>query len=326
MRHHRLADFEALSPDCILDAVEDALDVRLTGLAHPHRSYINRVYELQDAEGNRLIAKFYRPGRWTRDALMDEHAFVRACAAAEIPVIAPLPLADGGTLGLADNIYFAVYPKDWGRELEVRTDEDWRRLGRIMGRLHVVGAGEPAPNRIVMHPAASMRADVQFLRAGDHVDRAHRAEFEAMTEEILKLITPLFNGREQIRIHGDCHAANVLDRPDKGIMLIDFDDMAMGPPIQDLWMLLPGNAQETRRELDLIIEGYEEFREFDWFSIKLIEPLRAMRSYYFWAWLAKQLDDPSFRDHFPDWGSQNFWAREMPLLEAQLQDIRDTVG
>ncbi len=321
----RLADFENLTPDLVLDGVEDALDKDLTGLAHPHRSYINRVYELQATDDTRLIAKFYRPGRWTQDAVLEEHAFTLACAAAEIPVIPPMAFCDGTTLAEIEGFCFAVFPKKWGRELEVKEDEDWRRLGRIMARMHLVGEKEAAPNRVIMHPAHSTRADVDYLLQGDHVDRAHRAEFEELAKDILSLITPLFDGKEQIRIHGDCHAANVLDHPDDGLMLIDFDDMAMGPPIQDLWMLLPGNSQETRREFDVVIDGYEEMREFDWFSMKLIEPLRAMRCLYFWAWLAKQLDDPSFRHDFPNWGSQNFWAQEIPLLRAQLQDIRDTL-
>ena len=313
-----LGDFEALTPDLLLSAVETAMGVRLTGLTHQHPSYINRVYELQDTQGTRLIVKFYRPGRWNVAALQAEHDFVGACAAAEIPVIAPLPLASGKTLGRADGYCFAVYPKRWGRTLELNEPDAWRRLGRLLARVHLVGQREPAPARITLHPAHSTRSDVADLLAGGQLDPSHEAELRSVTGELLELITPGFADCEMIRIHGDCHAANVLDRPDEGLMLIDFDDMAMGPPIQDLWMLLPGSVQDTRGELRLVLEGYTELREFDHASLRLAEPLRAMRVLYFLAWCARQQSDPGFRHHFPDWGSFNFWAKELGELRVQL--------
>ena len=156
-------DFESLTPEVLLDAVEQAVGEKLSGLAQAHPSYINRVYELQTQAGVRLIAKFYRPGRWSEAALREEHDFVRACAAAEIPVVAPQVLRSGDTLGLAGRYYFAVYPKRWGRTLEVTGDDDWRRLGRVMGRLHLVGQQAPAPHRVVLHPEHSTRADVALL-------------------------------------------------------------------------------------------------------------------------------------------------------------------
>ena len=322
-----IGDFEALSPMVLLDEVEDALDLDLTGLTHAHPSYINRVYELQATDGTRLIAKFYRPGRWSAAALREEHEFVLGCAAADIPVIAPQPLTTGDTLGCTENGYhFAVYPKTWGRELEVTDDEAWRRLGRILARVHLVGDQAEAPHRVVMHPAHSTRADLELLREGDHVTADVHDDFFATAEELLEMITPLFDDVPLTRIHGDCHAANVLDRPDTGMMLIDFDDMATGPRVQDLWMLLPGKLPEARREFDLIIEGYEDFCVFDWMDIKLIEPLRAMRSFYFWAWCARQTDDPGFRHNFPDWGDQVFWMRELDFLQRQARDIQKQIA
>ena len=321
-------DFQDLTPDILLTAVENALGLTMSGLAHPLASYINRVYETQamDAARTRFIAKFYRPGRWSRAAIEEEHHFVLECAADEIPVVAPLHLEPGGTVGEVDGILFAIYPKRLGRALEPLADEDWRRLGRVVARLHTVGGRKDAPNRVWLHPAHSTTQDIAQLRDGDFVALKHQREFAEVTRDVLEMITPLFADLESIRIHGDCHPGNLLERPQEGILVIDFDDMAMGPPIQDLWMLLPEHALKARREIDLILEGYEDFREFDYASLRLIEPLRIMRILYFMAWCSRQIDDPKFRHHFPHWGSEAFWQREVADLRRQQQIIREHLG
>lgn len=320
---HEVETFERLTPDVMLDMVEDAIEQKLTGLAHPHPSYINRVYELQTFDGERLIAKFYRPGRWTEEAIREEHDFVIDCEEEGIPVIAPDELPNGDTLGGQDGLFFAVYPKRWGRSFEVKEEEDWRRIGRCMARMHVIGEKYDAEHRIVMHPQESTREEIRLLLDGDHVNPSCKTEFEDVTSQILELITPPFEGAECIRIHGDCHAANVLERPDEGVMIIDFDDMAMGPPVQDLWMLLPGNREETKEEQFLLLEGYEDIRFFEPQSFALLEPLRIMRMLYFLSWSAMQSNDPGFQHQFPDWGGYNFWQREITDLRMQLQNIKD---
>jgi Ser/Thr protein kinase RdoA (MazF antagonist) len=314
-------DFTALTPDVMLEAVEQALGVRLTGLAQPHHSYINRVYEVQTTAGERLIAKFYRPGRWSRAAVLDEHEFVLECAADEIPVVAPLSLASG-TLGEAQGILFAVFPKRWGRAFEATGDEDWRRLGRILSRLHVVGARRAAAHRVVMHPAASTTADLAQLQAAEVVTARQRADFFRTGAEILDLIQGAFADVPLQRIHGDCHRQNILERPGEGLMLIDFDDMVMGPPVQDLWMLLPDQVERSRREIQLIVEGYETFQEFDDTVLRLIEPLRAMRMLYFLAWCSRQSQDPNFALKFPDWQTDAFWRQQVSDLRRQIEVLR----
>lgn len=305
----------------MLDAVEDGLGIDMTGLAHPLSSYINRVYEVQARDGVRYIAKFYRPGRWTRRAVQQEHEFVLECATEEIPVVAPLPLANDATLGeTPDGILFTVYPKGLGRELEPVADEDWRRLGRVVGRMHTVGQRHDADARVVMHPRHSTTEDMKQLLDGDFVTPRHRQEFANLANLILDRIAPLFDDVERIRIHGDCHNGNLLERPE-GILVIDFDDMAMGPPVQDLWMLLPDHAKDSRRQINLILEGYEDFREFDDATLKLIEPLRVMRILYFLAWCSRQIEDPKFRHNFPHWGDDAFWSREINDLTRQLEVI-----
>jgi len=318
---HDVGDFTNLTPDALLDAIEHALTTPMTGFAHPLNSYINRVYEVQTCVGTRLIAKFYRPGRWPLAALQAEHAFVQECAAAEIPVVAPLPLSNGTTLGAADGIFFAVYNKRRGREFEPVDADHWRRLGRIIGRMHSVGSVHAAPARITLHPEVSTAADIGQLRSADVIPARFKSEFKRLSDAIMATIVPLFADAELIRIHGDCHQGNLLERPEEGLMLIDFDDMAMGPPVQDLWMLLPGHRHEVRQQIDFILSGYEDFREFDDCSLKLIEPLRIMRILYFMAWCCKQRRDPNFQIKFPDWGSEAFWSRELTDLQRQLNII-----
>ena len=320
------ADFENLVPDVMLDAVEQATGLRMTGVANPLPSYINRVYEVHATDETRLIVKFYRPGRWSRTALQDEHDFVSDCAADEIPVVAPLPFGNGQTIHQHDGIFFAVFPKRAGRQLEINNDEDWLRVGRLLGRVHVVGSQREAVERTILHPDNATRKQVRLLLDGGFVTAPCRAEFTDLTARLLDRITDLFDDVERIRIHGDCHCGNLLDRPGEGIMMIDFDDMMAGPPVQDLWLLLPDHANRSRRELDLLLRGYEQFREFDDTTLRLIEPLRAMRIIYFLAWCSQQVDDFKFRSLYPEWGSNAFWQRELADLAGQLQVIDEHLG
>lgn len=318
---NHVTGFEFLTPDVILNAVEKATGHRLTGLTSPLPSYINRVYELLSMDETRFVAKFYRPGRWQRKALEEEHDFVLACFNNEIPVVPPLVLETGETLGETNGIYFAVFPKKSGREMEILNDEDWRRMGRIVGRMHIAGSHGTAPARIRLHPGISTKQDVEQLLNGGFISPAWTPRFTDVTARILDICEALFDDIEFIRVHGDCHLKNFLHRPDDGIMVIDFDDMMTGPPVQDLWLLLTDYAHKTSREMNLMLEGYEQFREFDDYTLKLIEPLRAMRMIYFLAWCSRQADDYKFRTTFPDWGSDVFWQNEVKDLQVQLEII-----
>lgn len=321
------ADFSALTPDKVLDVVEGATRQRCTGVIRPLPSYINRVYMVELDSGEHVVAKFYRPGRWQRDAILDEHAFVRACAEEEIPVIAPLLFADGGTLGDADGIAFALFPRRGGRPIEPADPGDalWGRLGALLARVHRVGERAPAPARLTLHPLTATTADLDYLLDNGFLDDRETARLEAFGCSLLDAIVPLFEGAETIRLHGDCQHTNILERPDTGVFLIDFDDMMNGPPVQDVWMLLPGRPAESREELEQLIEGYETFRAFDRRSVRLIEPLRAMRMTYYLAWCARQAGDAAFLQNHPDWGTRAFWAKELTELETQLGTILSDV-
>jgi Ser/Thr protein kinase RdoA (MazF antagonist) len=315
------ASFDDLTPDRILDAIESGMDCGLTGLTAPLPSYINRVYELQPVEGERLIAKFYRPGRWNKATLQDEHDFVLDCAADEIPVVAPLELADGGTIGEYEGILYSVFPKKSGREMELHSDEDWRRLGSLVGRIHLAGSRRDAGNRLWMHPETTTIPEIAILLDGNFMSVHQAARFRDVTGRIVDIALREFEGIEMQRIHGDCHRANILERPDEGLMVIDFDDMVMGPVVQDIWLLLPDHANHTRHEIDLIIEGYEQFVDFDDRQLRLIEILRAMRIIYFLSWCSTQANDYKFQNNFPEWGSEMFWQREIADLEHQYHAI-----
>ncbi|MBN2702811.1 MAG: serine/threonine protein kinase [Pontiellaceae bacterium] len=315
------ACFEALTPDRILDAVEMEMGIQLTGLTSPLPSYINRVYELQSVSGERLITKFYRPGRWSRAALQDEHDFVFDCATEEVPVVAPLPLKDGGTIGEYERLLFAVFPKKSGREMDLHTDESWRRLGSLVGRIHLAGSRRAAPSRLRMHPETTTIPEVQLLLDGAFMSPHQARRFREITDKIIEIALSEFEDVELQRIHGDCHRANILERPGEGLMAIDFDDMVMGPAVQDIWLLLPGNANRCRHEINLILDGYEQFMEFDDRQLRLVEILRAMRIIYFLAWCSTQVGDYTFQTNFPDWGSEMFWQREMADLEHQYHAI-----
>lgn len=320
------ADFQELVPDVMLDAVEKATGRRMSGLATPLPSYVNRVYEIQAADGERLISKFYRPGRWSREALQDEHDFLADCQADEIPVIAPLKFPDGGTLQEADGIYFTIFPKGLGRQLEINSPKDWLRVGRLLGRVHVAGSKREAKARLNLHPMKSTATHLNHLVDGGFVTSRSLGEFEDVTSCILDEIQNLFDDVDFIRIHGDCHCGNLLYRPGEGLMVIDFDDMMCGPPVQDLWLLLPDRVDQCRRELGLLLRGYETFREFDDHTLRLVEPLRTMRIIYYLAWCSIQVDDFKFRSDHAEWGSDSFWQREIADLQDQLNAIREAKG
>lgn len=324
--------FESLSPDAALGAVERAYGLSLDGTIDSYPSYVNRVYGLRSDDGGRYVAKFYRPGRWTSEGILDEHRFLLDCAEAEIPVIAPLPGANGQTLhsvsvpagqdGERERAYFfTLFPRSGGRAFEPETEEDLVRLGSILGRCHAVGARRDAVGRAACEPGLTA-SFVSELLEGDLVHPDCRDDFSAICRETLDSITPLFAGIPKGRIHGDCHRANILVRPGEGLVLIDFDDMMSGPAVQDLWLILPGYAADSQREIGLLLEGYEQFAPFDRATLGLIEPLRFMRLIYFLAWRARQRSDYWFRQSFPDWGTEAFWITETEDLRVQAEVIR----
>lgn len=326
--------FNLLSPDLVGEAIEEAYGLGLEGSLEVYPSYVNRVYGMRDSEGRGFVAKFYRPGRWTGEAILDEHAFLADCAEAELPVVLPVANAEGSSLselvlesdsGEEAEMRFALFPRMGGRNFEPETEEDWLRLGSLAGRLHAAGHRRPAPHRLALGPGLG-RSYADELASGGLVHPECRDELFEILEKGLEIVARRFEGQPSQRLHGDLHRGNILDRPGSGLVLVDFDDMLMGPPIQDLWLLLPGRRKDSGRELSLLLEGYEEFAFLDPSSFGLIEPLRFLRMLYFILWRARQREDYWFRREFPDWGGKAFWLTELGDFRDQLEVMEEEDG
>lgn len=313
--------FAKLSPEGVLNAVEHHLGYYFSNLCRPLNSYINRVYEVEDEDNEPFIVKFYRPGRWSREALEEEHAFTVELTENEIPAIAPLKLQNDSTLGEWEGFYFSIFPKRGGRFVDELNEDQWILLGRLLGRMHMVGAASRFQYRPVISPDKSLSENLKFIVDSGLLAAEVRQQYIDTVEQLIAEASPLFASTELIRIHGDCHSGNLIYRPDESYMLIDLDDMAMGPPVQDFWMLLPGDREHAGVEISLFLEGYETFRSFDWRSLALIEPLRAMRFVHYTAWCAHQVLDDGQTLIIPDFGSYGYWARELNDLRDQLQTM-----
>jgi len=315
-----LPGFEGLSPELVIDAVEAGIDENLTGFAQSYPSYINRVYEVETEDGERIIAKFYRPGRWSREALLEEHAFLYELDEGELPVVAPFYLQESSSLLTVEGYPFALFPKRAGRGFESEDPESYRRLGTLIGRMHLIGRQREASHRYHLKPESAL-GYLQELEEADLLPPELEPVFTRISRDLTERLVTAFDGALSQRIHGDLHRANILDRMDQGLLLIDFDDMMMGPPVQDLWLLLPDYKDNSQGEISWLLEGYTSVCDFDPRELNLIEPLRAMRMIYFLAWQARQREDRSFRHHFPDWGSRAFWNKEIIDLQEQLSRL-----
>lgn len=311
--------FQDLTPDRIMDAVETTgrrCDGRLMSL----NSFENRVYQIGIEDGAPLVAKFYRPGRWSEAAIAEEHAFCAELAQAEVPVVAPLALDGGRTLAQAHGFRFALYPKCPGRAPELDDDETLEWLGRFVARIHVIGARERFTRRPRLDAATYGDAPLAFLLESDLIPPHLREPYAAAARYVLERVR---NGYaqagkvSQIRLHADCHAGNVLWTQD-GPHFVDFDDCRMGPAIQDLWMLLSGDRTAMTRQLAVIVEGYRMFRDIDAAELLLIEPLRSLRMLHYAAWLAQRWDDPAFPAAFPWFGTERYWQDQILALKEQI--------
>ena len=352
-------DFDSLTPELVLQAVEGAYGLRLDGNIIQYNSYINRVYELHDEDGQEYMAKFYRPGRWNDAAILEEHTFIQDCVELDIPTVDPLPDPEGDTLAALEVVgpsgqapstgpdgstgagsslgagsvpagpdnpepahlqeyHFALFPKRGGRNFDAESEEDWLRLGALVGRMHTAARRDGAEQRPYCLPGPIIEQCLHELDEGEAVHPEHRPEFFDLAGEIRRRIEPLFEDTPLQRVHGDCHRGNILERPGEGLLLIDFDDMMVGPAIQDLWLLLPSRVDDCPQEFNLIAEGYEQFLPFDYSQKQLIEPLRAMRMLYYLAWSARQRNDHRFKTEHPHWGGSAFWSKEIEDLRDQL--------
>ena len=319
--------FDDLSPDRVLDLVEDVLGVDVLSVCHPLASYINRVYEVPLADGDAVIAKFYRPGRWGEDAILDEHEFIFELEDADLPVVAPLTDDEDISLFSDEELWFSLYPRKRGRPFEDPDDQRLQELGRTLARMHTVGDAHQPEHRITWDPAhATQRHLNHILSHATFPASSFGTRLEEMGATLISEYSDAFTPSQFTRLHGDCHIANLMLRPDQsGIYLIDFDDMAWGPPVQDLWMLLPGNVDQSRRELDHLLYGYTSLRPFPMQDLGLVEVLRAMRLIHFTAWCVQQQQDQGTRRLADDFGSEAWWGKTLNDLDQQMAVLRTSM-
>lgn len=312
--------FLSLTPERVLAAVE-AGGLRCNPVAYALNSFENRVYEVELEDRSRVVAKFYRPGRWTAEQILEEHQFLADLAAAEIPVCTVREFPGGDTLRQIDGIWYALSDRRGGRAPDELDDATARRLGMLVGRLHTVGAGRPAEHRLRLTADTFIRENVDWLAQHEILPGLLGERYFDAALTVADIVDELLEGVPVHRIHGDLHLGNLLFR-DGLLNILDFDDMMVGPAVQDIWLVLPGRDAWAWRQRDAFLEGYEQFRLFDRSTLRLIEPLRALRMIHYATWIARRWHDPAFPAAWPQFGTLEHWQRETQDLIDQLAVIR----
>jgi Ser/Thr protein kinase RdoA (MazF antagonist) len=315
------APYSQLSPQTVLDAIE-AAGHRCDGRVLALNSYENRVYQIGIEDGQPLVAKFYRPSRWSDAAIREEHAFAAELAALEIPVVAPL-LRDGVSLHVHRGFRYAVFPRRGGRWPELGRSDEREWVGRFLGRIHAVGRAARFHERARLSMDDLGRNARDYVLEGDFMPDYLADKYAEVTDELLEEIEARaqgWGGARLGRILGDCHRGNIL-WTDQGPHFVDLDDCLTGPAVQDLWMLLAGGPQEMRTGLTDLLKGYEQFLPFDRSEIALIEPLRALRMIHYSAWLARRWHDPAFPLAFPWFAEPRYWEDHYRALYDQLAAV-----
>lgn len=316
-------DFFSLTPDRVLDAVE-LTGSRTTGLCYALNSLENRVYEVELEDRSRVVAKFYRPGRWPRETILDEHRLLSALREHEIPVCPPIALADDDTLHRTDaGIWFALFPRTGGRSPDELTLDQFEQLGRLLARIHLVSESLQLEHRPAITPQTYGRDCLALIAERSDMPPGLRQRYLDAVNQLVELGEQRFAGHESIVAHGDCHRGNLLAGRD-GFFFLDFDDAASAPPVQDLWLLLPARAADCPQQLDALLEGYEQFRTFERSSLALIEVLRGLRYVRYAAWITRRWDDPSFPRAFPHYGTDRYWEQQYADVMEQVYLLQQT--
>lgn len=311
--------YAELDPNVILNAI-DSVGLTCSGSLLVLNSYENRVYQVGIEDNPALIAKFYRPQRWSDNTILEEHQFAQELAQHEIPVIPPL-MINKHSLHSFQTYRFALFPCQGGRPLELDNLSHLEWMGRFLGRLHAVGATRSFLHRPTLDIQTYGYDAYHFLIEHNFIPDYLRANFCHTVDTVLPLIEQIFQqvGRiEIIRLHGDMHAGNVLWN-DKGPHIVDLDDCLTGPAIQDLWMLLSGDKDQVQWQLDYILRGYNEFYDFNYRELHLVEPLRTLRQLHYAAWLARRWDDPAFPASFTWFNTPRYWEEQWRNLTEQRE-------
>lgn len=315
--------FATLSPDRMLDAIE-SLDFPCNGQFLALNSYENRVYRIGLEEGGHIVAKFYRPNRWSNKSILEEHQFSLDLAQEEIPVIPPLEYQQN-TLHDYQGFRFALFPYQGGRAFETDNAEQLEQLGRFMGRIHALGATKPFLHRPEINLQTYVITPKDYLLESGLIPKYLIDNYAVVTHELIQNIQDIYARLDtitHIRLHGDCHPGNILSLEGRPF-IVDFDDARMGPAIQDLWMFLSGDRQYMSARLADLLCGYEQFYEFNPDELQLVESLRSMRMVHYAAWLAQRWDDPAFPQAFPWFNTDHYWEEHIQSLREQLSALRE---
>lgn len=321
----RQEGYYALTPDTVLNALEAygyQTDARILAL----NSYENRVYQIGLNGSEPLIAKFYRPGRWSNECILEEHEFTQELFDHEIPVVPPIQHKGGETLLDYLGYRFAVYPRRGGHAPEPGNLDQLAWLGRLIGRIHAVGAVKKFKHRPSLNVLSYAQEPVQLLIERNFIPADLLPGFESVCGELIKELDSLFENHETIktiRCHSDCHVGNILWVHDHGPHFVDFDDCRSAPAIQDLWMLLAGDRKEQTLQLSELLDGYNQFYDFDPRELKFIEALRTLRMIHYAGWLAKRWDDPAFPASFTWFNSHSYWLQFIEELKEQRDKLNE---
>lgn len=307
--------FYRLTPDEIIGAVTQ-LGLEPSGHIAQLNSMENRVFDLRLEGGEHVVTKFYRPGRWTREQVLEEHLFLADLAHDEVPALGPLSIG-GETLFSEQGIFFALWPRTGGREPEELSEIDLQILGRLTARLHNTGSGRSMQTRPAFGTERFIREPLQVLQQKGFLSEPHESAYTEIAEQVSQAYLAGAHELPQLRIHGDLHKGNILCGP-SGWFLLDFDDCLQGPALQDIWMMFSGREAHER---DLFLEAYREFRDFDENWLRFAEILRAMRIIHYSGWIARRYEDPAFQQAFPDFASDQYWEEELRVLRGIVAEV-----
>ena len=310
--------YRDLGPDQILDAVE-SLGLRCDGRLLALNSYENRVYQVGLTDGSPVVAKFYRPRRWSNDAILEEHTFSQALADLEISVVPPDRDEEGRTLHCHGPFRYALYPRRGGRAPDLESPEHLEQLGRLLARIHNLGAYQPFEHRPTLDIEHFGEESYRYLLERGFIPAELELPYRSLAEDLLLRIRTCYQRAGEVRylrLHGDCHPGNILSTDD-GFHIVDLDDARMGPAVQDLWMFLSGDRAHMTARLADLLEGYTQFRDFEPRELHVVEALRTLRMMHYAAWLARRWDDPAFPRAFPWFNSPRYWEEHILALREQ---------
>lgn len=316
----QMFNFDALTPDFMWYALE-SIGVRAESGLLPLNSYENRVYQFTDEDKKRFVVKFYRPQRWTLAQIQEEHEFAHELVEHDVPISAPLVI-NNQSIHEYNGYWFTLFASEGGRQFEVDNLEQLEWVGRFLGRIHNVGAAKPFEHRPTIGLEEYLYQPRKLLQSSTFIPSHLENAFFSDLDMLIAQIETHWEPSQMIRLHGDCHPGNILWRD--GPMFVDLDDARNGPAVQDLWMLLSGDRQEKMMQLDVILEGYQEFNDFPSSQLKLIEPLRGLRMVYYMAWLAKRWHDPAFPLAFPWFNDPKYWEGQVLGFKEQMAALNET--